>query len=52
MERLYKGFLVLMIILAISWGVWYCYSCYEKQDIMREGTLVEQEKLYFDRKDI
>lgn len=44
--RLYKSFLVLVIVIAIGWGVWYCVSSYQEQPSNIDGTLV-YEDVYF-----
>lgn len=44
--RLYKSFLVLVIVIAIGWGVWYCVSSYQEQPSNIDGTLV-YENVYF-----
>ena len=38
--RLYKSFLVLVIVIAIGWGLWYCVSNYEENSSNIDGTLV------------
>lgn len=40
MERIYKSILVLAILVAIGWGVWYCVSAYHGEPIIKDGTLV------------
>lgn len=44
MIRLYRSFLVVVILIAIGWGVWYCISNYNDQPSNIDGTLVYEIK--------
>ena len=44
MIRLYRSFLVVVILIAIGWGVWYCVSNYNNQPSNIDGTLVYEIK--------
>lgn len=43
--RLYKSFLVVVILIAIGWGVWYCVSNYNNTPSNIDGTLVNNPSL-------
>ncbi len=40
MMKIYRSFLVVLIIVAIGFGVWYCVSSYQEQQTIKDGTLV------------
>lgn len=42
-KKLYRIFLILLLIIAVGGGIWYCYESYEAQQIPENGTLVELE---------
>ena len=42
--RVYRGLLVLVILIAIGWGIWYCVSNYNDQPSNIDGTLVYEIK--------
>ena len=42
--RLYKSFLVVVLLVAIGWGVWYCISNYNDKPSEIDGTLVYEIK--------
>ena len=44
MIRLYRSFLVVVILIAIGWGVWYCVSNYNNKPSNIDGTLVYEIK--------
>lgn len=44
MIRLYRSFLVVVILIAIGWGVWYCITNYNDQSSNIDGTLVYEIK--------
>lgn len=44
MVRIYRYFLVVVLILLISWGVWYVVSNYDKESDYEDGVLVRIEE--------
>jgi len=42
--RIYRCFLVVLMIAAIGFGVWYCTNFYAEQRSIEDGTLVLLEK--------
>jgi len=43
--RMYRCFIVVLMIAAIGFGVWYCTYTYNEQRSVKDGTLVFMEKL-------
>ena len=41
--RMYRCFLVVLMIAAIGFGVWYCTYTYNEQRSVKDGTLVLEE---------
>lgn len=41
--RAYKMFLVLILIVAFVFGVWYCVTAYNEQRSTEKGTLVYEQ---------
>lgn len=46
--RLYKSFLVVCLIAAIGFGIWYCVSVYLEESSGPDGTLVYMEEVESD----
>lgn len=44
MIRIYRCFIVVLMILAIGFGVWYCVNTSDEQRSIKDGTLVLHEK--------
>ena len=44
MIRIYRCFIVVLMIVAIGFGVWYCVNTSGEQRSIKEGTLVLHEK--------
>lgn len=42
--RLYRSFLIVVIFIAIGWGIWYCISNYNDEPSKIDGTLVQEIK--------
>ncbi len=38
--RLYRCFLVVLLIMVIGFGVWYCVSVFDEEKTSMDGTLV------------
>ena len=43
MVRIYRCFLVGVLILLVTWGVWYVVSNYSKESTYEDGVLVWEE---------
>lgn len=44
MIRIYRYFIVVLMIVAIGFGVWYCTNMQSEQRSIKDGTLVLYEK--------
>ncbi|MBQ6811653.1 MAG: hypothetical protein IJP06_00930 [Agathobacter sp.] len=42
--RIYRCFIVVLMIVAIGFGVWYCTNFYAEQRSVKDGTLVLREE--------
>jgi len=42
--RMYRCFLVVLMVAAIGFGIWYCTNFYPEQRSVKDGTLVLLEK--------
>ena len=44
--KVYRGFLIIVLIAVVMFGVWYCWSVYDKQQTIIDGTLVSGGDVY------
>ncbi len=42
-KKIYRTILLLLLLTAISGGIWYCYQAFESQRNPEDGMLVEAE---------
>lgn len=43
MMRIYRVVLMIFLVMAIGFGVWYCVYSYDEQRSTKDGTLVLEE---------
>ena len=41
--KVYRVVLVIILVIAIVWGVWYCISAYNEQSSSEKGMLVQDD---------
>lgn len=39
----YRFFLILLLVIAVGGGIWYCYQMNKDTQTPKDGTLVQQE---------
>lgn len=39
----YRLFLILLLVIVLGGGIWYCYQIYDRNKTPEDGTLVENE---------